>query len=58
MALIRILLKEGKKWCPSRPPLLGIFPQILGFWESTWDLGIFPSNLGIFMGAGNLKKYL
>jgi len=28
--------------------LLGIFPKILGIWESTWDLGILPCNLGIF----------
>ena len=27
-------------------PLLGNFPNILGIWESTWDLGNFPSNLG------------
>jgi len=32
--------------------LLGILPQILGFRESTWGLGNFPSNLGIFMGRG------
>jgi len=37
----------------ARPPLLGIYPQILGFLGSTWDLGNFPSNLGIFMGAVN-----
>jgi len=34
------------------------FPQILGFRESIWDLGNFPSNIGIFIGAGNFKKYL
>src|SRR5688572_22576212 len=32
---------------PARPPL-GIFPKILGFGGPTWDLGILPSNLGIF----------
>jgi len=42
----------------SQSPLLGIFPQILGFRESTWDLGNFPSNLGIFMRAENLNKIL
>jgi len=34
---------------PRRPPalpLLGNFPNILGIWESTWDLENFPSNLG------------
>jgi len=28
--------------------LLGIFPKILGLWESTWGSGILPWNLGIF----------
>ena len=30
-------------------PLLGIFPNILGIRGSTWDLGILPCNLGIFL---------
>jgi len=29
--------------------LLGSFPKILGIWGSTWDLGILPCNLGIFL---------
>jgi len=30
-------------------PLLGIFPKLLGISGSTWDLGILPSNRGIFL---------
>jgi len=36
-------------------PLLGNFPKILGIWESTWDLGNFPSNLG---NSGISRKFL
>ena len=35
-------------------PLLGNFPKILEIWESTWDLGNFPSNLG---NSGISRKF-
>jgi len=44
-------------WTPALP-LLGNFPKISGIWESTWDLGNFPSNLGILAYPGNFVRYL
>ena len=39
---------------PSALPLLGNFPNILGIWESNWNLGNFPSNHG---NSGIFRKF-
>jgi len=35
--------------CTAALALLGIFPEILGIWGSTWDLGILTCYLGILL---------
>jgi len=57
-ATVFLLTDRGSSRSASRLSLLGISFQdlkILGSWESCWDLGNLPNNLGNFRRSGNLK---